>query len=253
MNFGELNYCSLGRHGLLLVVIIASYSLTVIIQPQVVGSFPQMSSVIYTPLNHTSPPFIGSSQELGPPMIMLGAPAEVAPQEPLPQQNSLYENPQYGFAIQYPSNWQVEEGNASGTAVVAAISSPLENNFDTFAENFAIGIQNLRTGTSLDDYGQAAVALLKSQPPGSDFELTDSPVSTTLGGLPAQKIEYTMTSPSDRAITTNPTKIQGIQVWTINDDSAYVVSFAAAEDQFSSYLPTIQKIIDTFRITNSTQ
>ena len=82
---------------------------------------------------------------------MLGASVEVESQRPLHQQYSVYENPQYGFIIQYPSNWQVEEGNASGTAVVAAFSSPFESNFDTFAENFAIGVEDHPGGISLDE------------------------------------------------------------------------------------------------------
>ena len=248
---GEVNHRSLGRYGLLSVVAILAFnSLTVAVLRQVVDSFAQTSVVTSTPNNHTSPPLKKSSEKLGPPLITLGAPTEVAPQGPLEQQNSLYENPQYGFAIQYPSNWKVVEGNASESVVVAAFSSPLESNFDIFAENFVIGVQNLPTGTSVNEYGRSAVDLLQSRP---DFNLIESPVSTTFGGLPAQKIEFNMTLPSERAIATNTTKIQGIQVWTINEDSAYVVSFAAAQDTFSKHLPAIEQIIDTFRIKDATQ
>ena len=137
-------------------------------------------------------------------------------------------------------------------AMVVAFFSPLEVNSDAFAENFNIGVEYPTTAISLDKYGQAAVALLKSQPPGSDFELTEGPVSTTFGGLPAQKIEYATALPGNESAR-SVTKIRGMQVWTINDDSIYTFSFGAELDKFSSYLPTIEKIINTFRITNSTQ
>ena len=227
-SLGEVNYHSLGQYGLMSVVAILAFnSLTVVLLPQVVNSFAQMSAVTSTPVNHTSPPLKKSSEKLSPPLITLIAPTDVAPQGPLEQQNSLYENPHLGFAIQYPSNWKVAEGNLSKTVVVVAFSSPLESNFDTFAENFAIGVQQLPAGTTVDEYGQSAVEVLQSRP---DFKLIESPVSLTFGGLPAQKIEFNMMLPSERAIATNTTEIQGIQVWTIKDDAAYVVSFAASTE-----------------------
>ena len=200
-----------------------------------------------TSLNQTSTP-----ANQGPPLITLGIPA--TPLAPITNNFAQYESPTYRFTIQYPHDWRVEEGLESETAAVVAFFSPLEwwNTFDTFAENFNIAVGNIPTGTSLDDYGQAAVSLLQFQPPDSDFELIGVPASTTFGGLPAQEIGYTTTLPNNESNSTK-TKIQGMQLWTINDNYVYTFSFGAEQGKFSSYLPTIQKIIDTFRITNSTQ
>jgi hypothetical protein len=163
------------------------------------------------------------------------------------QQYSLYESPQHGFSIQYPSDWQVR-GGAAG--IIVAFTSPLESNFDPFTANFVVGVENLTTGTSLDAYVQSVVELLQSQPPGQDFEITENPVPTTLAGLPAQRIGFTVTAPSERSLDSEST-LEGVQVWTIEGNSGYVLSFASEQDKFSGYMPVVEHIIDSFLISRN--
>jgi hypothetical protein len=194
--------------------------------------------------------FLKLTKEVGLPLTDFGIPAaQATTSETRQQENSVYENPSHGFSIEYPSDWRVDEGNASGTGVIAVFTSPLESDFDTFAENLAIGVQSLPNGTSLEDYGRSAVALLQSEP---GFELIRNATATTFGDLPAQEIEYTLEIPNESEVsTTNTMTIQGLQVWTIREGSAYVLSFASEQDEFSANFSDIEQVIGTFRLTNT--
>jgi hypothetical protein len=207
--------------------------------------------------NQTFTPAISPSKEPGPPMVTLGQGTSIGQQDlskvsrPLDENSFLlYENPRYEFSIQYPAGWLVRDREASGSNVVVEFFSPMETERNTFVDNFNVGVQNLSGTISLDEYGQSVVNLLNSRPPGPDFELTQQPTSTALGGFPAQKIEYTMVLQNERAPSVRTT-LHGMQVWTINDDSIFVLSFVAEQNKFALYQPTIEHIIRTFRMAGS--
>ena len=198
----------------------------------------------------TSNTSIESSTRASPPLVTTGEPEPQQGTSQRPrqvQQYSLYESPQHGFSIEYPSDWQVREGSAG---VIVTFTSPLESNFDPFTANVAIGIENIATGTSLDNYSKSILELLQSQPPGQDFEITENPVPTTLAGLPAQRIGFTVTAPSERSLDSEST-LEGVQVWTVEGNYGYVLSFASEQDKFSSYSPIMEHIIDSFQISRN--
>lgn len=206
-------------------------------------SFTQGSPGVLTDLNDAY------SQRVGPALVEPGELGqETIPESQQQQQYSSYANPQDKFSIQYPSDWSVEQGGRAG--VIATFSSPLESRFDTFAENFIIGVENLTAGASLDNYSRSVVALLESQPPGPEFNLTGSPISTTFGGLPAQKVGFRLTAPNEQGHGSEAA-LQGVQIWAIDNDTAYVLSFTAEQSTFSRYLPVIDHIVDSFRITGA--
>ena len=43
-------------------------------------------------------------------------------------------------------------------------------------------------------------------------------------------------------------KTKEMQVWTVNGSRAYVISYFTKIEDYDKYLPTAQKIIDSFRI-----
>ena len=232
----------------LLLVVGISLLLFVIPLSESTSSYSQNSSPSSSSINQTSIPSVTSSERLGPPLIISEAQRQgtTSPGQQQQQQYSLYENPKEGFSIQYPSDWSLRQGGEAG--VIATFSSPSESNFDPFTANLVIGVENLTSGASLDNYTRTVVSLLQSQPPGAHFNLTGSPVATTFGGIPAQRMGFTMTVPNDRSLTSE-TNVEGIQVWTVDNNTAYVLSFAAEQDKFAGYLPVIEHIIGTFQIT----
>jgi serine/threonine-protein kinase len=72
------------------------------------------------------------------------------------------------------------------------------------------------------------------------FELIES-TSATLSDNPAHKVVYTY---SDAEIGITKT----MEILTIKDDKLYFISYTADATKYSSYLPTIQKMIDSFKI-----
>ena len=74
------------------------------------------------------------------------------------------------------------------------------------------------------------------------FNLTDI-TSTTLAGNPAQRIEYTARQ--------DQVDLTFIQIVTIKDGKEYIITFGAAKGQFQNDVPTVQKMIDSFRIINT--
>ena len=206
-------------------------------------SFAQNSTGVSTSPNQTS-----TSQKPGIPMITAGGVPGQGPEQQQ-QQYSLYENPQNNFSIQYPSDWTVRQGGG-GAGVIATFSSPYESNFDPFIANLVIGVENVTSGASLENYTSSVVALLQSVPAGGDFRLSGSPVATTFGGFPARQMGFIMTVPNERSLSSE-TNVEGLQVWTVDNNTAYVLSFAAEQDKLAGYLPIMEHIIDTFRITRT--
>ena len=65
---------------------------------------------------------------------------------------------------------------------------------------------------------------------------------TTLSGLPAHEIVYTSSG-------IEGLNLKKMQLFTIvNNNMAYVFTFAAEEPQFNKYLPDIQKMISSIQI-----
>jgi hypothetical protein len=141
-----------------------------------------------------------------------------------------YSNPNLGFALEYPSNWQKEES--------LTFASPQGGIGNRAPEVISITTEVLPTSDfSLDRYSEAALAQVESFP---DFKLLNSS-STTLAGLPAHMIIYSF---SDEE---SPTPWQNLQMWTVKDGMAYVITYGGTPEEFDSSLPALQSIMDSFR------
>jgi serine/threonine-protein kinase len=75
-----------------------------------------------------------------------------------------------------------------------------------------------------------------------DLEISESS-STTLAGKPAHKVVFSATD-------NNQVKRKALQLWTVVDNKAILITYKAQPDKYSSYLPTIEKMINSFQIKN---
>ena len=66
-----------------------------------------------------------------------------------------------------------------------------------------------------------------------------------LSGNPAHKIVYL-------AIGNKLLKLETMLVWTMKDNNLYTIAFSAVPAKYSTYVPMVQRMINTFEITNST-
>jgi hypothetical protein len=152
-----------------------------------------------------------------------------------------YQNPDYSIKMQYPSDWSASKSGLRDYTNVIAFYSPLENISDIFPEHLTLSITGYSQHITLQKFNTVLNNTLK-QPGVKTIESNP----TTLAGNPAHKIVFL--PPTDNV----PFKFETMLVWTVKSDKVYIISYNAEAARYSTYLPTIQKMIDSFEITNST-
>ncbi|MDQ6863963.1 MAG: hypothetical protein M3044_09070 [Thermoproteota archaeon] len=150
-----------------------------------------------------------------------------------------YENPIFGTKILYPANWDKQENTSSSndnsTLIdLVAFSPPFKNSSDIVGK-LIVQVDNVSDikPLTLANYANDTVSDLRQ-----DFRVSESNV--TLAGNPAYKIVYT-------GLEAN-LDLQAMMVLTIKGDRAYIISYTAEPEKYSYYLPTVQKMIDSFEI-----
>ena len=139
-----------------------------------------------------------------------------------------YDNPTFGVRIQYPSDW--------GRLDLSFLQQSADIDFyplaDTsLAKNVKIQVNNLPSrNMTLEEYTNSQINPLEER-------LLESN-TTTLAGIPGYEIVFT--------------SLQGLktmQVWTIKNEKAYIISYVAQEEDYEKELQVAQKMIDSFEIT----
>ena len=150
-----------------------------------------------------------------------------------------YENPIFGIKILYPANWDKQENSSSSndnsTLIdLVAFSPPFKNNSDIVGK-LIVQVDNISDikPITLANYANDTVSDLRQ-----DFRVSES--NATLAGNPAYKIVYTGLEAS--------IDLKAMMVMTIKGDRAYIISYTAEPEKYSYYLPTVQKMIDSFEI-----
>ena len=173
---------------------------------------------------------------------------------------SLYKNPQYNFDVQYPSNWQkieftqgIERG---GRNTVVNFLSPSEGTADKFREYFIVKVDDLRpeqgfaiTSPSsyslLTEYVNHQISDYKKLYQG--FQLTESSLNESDNSTspndnsPYYKIVYIYDD-------TKAGKTKIMELYLLKNNKIYSLSFHSEMSNYSKYLPTIQKIVDSVHI-----
>src|SRR5437660_1637338 len=173
-----------------------------------------------------------------PSMSLYVQPKEAMAQTPEQSKNSsnflTYENHSFGIKILYPANWNKQENTSSSSNNstlydIVTFSPPLKNSSNIIGK-LAVKVDNISDikPTTLANYADAIISDLKQ-----DFRVTES--NTTLSGNPAYKILYTGLEES--------VDLQAMLVMAIKGDRAYIISYTAEPENFSYYLPTVQKMI----------
>jgi eukaryotic-like serine/threonine-protein kinase len=72
-----------------------------------------------------------------------------------------------------------------------------------------------------------------------DFNIAETN-TFTLAGSNAYKVVYTF--------TLDQINYKKMDIWTIKDNKAYIINYLAETGKYTSYLPTIQKMVDSFEI-----
>lgn len=148
----------------------------------------------------------------------------------------VYESRDYGILISYPINWECKE-NFMGTTVI--FLSPQEDISDQFRENLNIMVQDLTVQPmNLEEYTELSLAQLDQLI--SKFKLTEPVFNSTLAGYPAKTIKYTGRQ--------GKLKLKWYTIYTIFDNTAYILTCTGNQKSFESYLPYFNEMINSFQI-----
>ncbi len=150
-----------------------------------------------------------------------------------------YKNSTHGIEIHYPSNWRIiEEGKnpfAMSTDVVILPSPSIKNISKSLSGEFRISVQNVNM--TLEDFTNKTIGNLIQNTPGAKIIESNK---TTLAGNPAH-IVMGMFKQENKDINV-------IDEWAIKNEKLYRITFYSEQGSYSKYLPTIQKMIDSFVI-----
>ena len=147
---------------------------------------------------------------------------------------ATYENPTYGITIQYPSNWEKIEYprlglEVLGSDIVVNLLAPLENASDHWREHLMIQVLKQTQAKKL---------------------IPESII--ILGGQHGYTRVYNSTMEISNLDSNTEVRLhlKTLEVWvTVGNGDTYLLTYKAVSARYSYYLPTIQKMLSSFRIT----
>ena len=147
---------------------------------------------------------------------------------------SQYENLDRGFRVNYPQTWS-KQNRDDFFATGVVFFSPSENDSDSFKERVSVLVENLPSEQSLSEYTEHAVAEIKQL---SDPNI-DTALPITLGTDEGRQIVYQGEE--------NGTPVQRMQSWSLKGNRAYVITYTAKPEDYDTYLPMVDEIIESFQ------
>jgi len=137
-----------------------------------------------------------------------------------------------GFSLKYPSNWQSEQHVDKSVTFIA----PRESNSDPFPAGLSVTSKKVPSNISITAITKKQLATLKSLYP--DTHILESGDTTFLGHQ-AHKLTFTATDNTH-------TLRKAMQIWFKTDTRAYLITYKASDNKFSSYLPIIEMMLSSF-------
>lgn len=159
-----------------------------------------------------------------------------------------YTDPQYGFSLLYPSSW-VNKKIDPGTNLTFLMSfNPPASEFGEFVFVY-MAVKNLTDkNTSLKQFTDQEISLLKRPPaatsPTEDTSartILESEPTTIAGNTSAHKVVYT------EKVSGTLSKI--MEIYAVNEDKGYIMTYLAFTDIYEKYLPTAQKMAGSLDVT----
>src|SRR5919106_1837594 len=150
----------------------------------------------------------------------------------------VYESPDYGIRTQYPDGWEIIIQNTSNSSLSLRFNSPPENDTDIFRENVRLVINTVSNNTALSNFTSATLtSYLESYP---DLELNElSSTNLTNNAIPAYKLVASITQEG----------LDFMQILAIKEDKVYSILYSSEKTRYSTYLPIIEKMINSFEVT----
>jgi hypothetical protein len=149
-----------------------------------------------------------------------------------------YESPVYGIRTQYPDGWEILIQNTSNSSLSLRFDSPAENDTDTYRENVRFVIDTISNNTALSNFTSATLTSYLESYPDLKFSEVSS-TNLTNNAIPAYKLVASHTQEG----------LDFMQIFAINEDKVYTILYSSEKTRYSTYLPIIEKMIDSFEVT----
>jgi hypothetical protein len=144
-----------------------------------------------------------------------------------------YEDPIYGITLQRPADWLISERpNSDDNSNIVAIYPPSPSS------KSSIEVHTLPTTFSdLESLRNSAIDAYKHS---KNYYVIDSHTSATLAGKKAYEFVFT-----DK-LSGKPEEVK--EIGTIINGRTFFLTYWSTPEEYSVYLPTVQKIIESFNI-----
>ena len=149
-------------------------------------------------------------------------------------ESQSYSNSKLGITLEHPIDWKITD---------------LKNGIQSIKKENMIYVEvrkhNLDSASvPLEQY--VGDYIKERSTIREDFKLLNITETVTSGNLPAYKAIYTfLKTENQKDFTPGGTINKILRIWTFAQDNAYLFAYVADEDNYESYLPIAQKIIDS--------
>ena len=163
-----------------------------------------------------------------------------------------YKNPDLKIKLYYPSDWRKFESDGPALSNIKGIVTfellQEKRQQQTIAQEVpivSIIAEDLPSNNiSIDQFIKIQDDNFRQLFSDFDFKL-ENKTAIIIGDNHAGKFEYTIVNPYSDGIR------NGMVIWIIRGDTVYMISYVAEQVQYSMYLPTVEKLIDSIEFTNN--
>jgi PsbP-like protein len=150
-----------------------------------------------------------------------------------------YSNPIFGISMQYPYNWLGQERSYNSSSISEVLLVPIVPFVSQFGASLVIISQfEQRHNLTFSDFVKTHIDKLNKS--GKIQKLnTSAPYS--LSGYPAYKIAYTTMYKG--------VELEGMQIFSLIENKSFFITYAAIKMNYAMYMPTIQGMISSIKIT----
>jgi hypothetical protein len=165
---------------------------------------------------------------------------------------SSYKNREYGFEISYPSQWQKTEFaegiERNGRKIVTNFLSSPEGGSDKFRAYIMIEVSDFQPNDLLSEYVKQQIVDYEKLYP--EFKLVES--FSSLLNIPSNRSvsEQGNIFPEPKIVFTYDDPIAGtvkiLELYFQDKDQLYIWSLHSEATNYGTYLPIMQKMVDSF-------
>ena len=153
-----------------------------------------------------------------------------------------------GFNITYPKTLTIDSSTNASSPVKVYIYVSQSSKID----GVNVGTYSLTPGQKLSDFISFNLNALQSNSSAGfykDFAILNE-TNLTFAGQPAHQIVFQGIIPQQISATnTTNVSVKETQIWLVNNNTGYVVTYKANQSDYDTYLPEAQQIISSFTLT----